>query len=227
MSLSQYGRKVSNTITRMGFVLVRVNVDEGFSIKRLDDVADEVVVTGDVTDFFTGNSNVELKGTTLDGEYSLVGATYDAGNDETLIGISTDITTTAGGGTIAATDFVNLGKVKGSAVNFEAVSTEPDSTGNVKELALDLEATTTLQQTTNTELSNLDTLNEYAMDVLYAATPTQTDVSASDENYFLIKGVTPVVSPSIDFMGEESNISFTVNLRVPPTKLSTNTITFR
>lgn len=119
-------------------------------------------------------------------------------------------------------DFQNLGVVRSVKVTSSKAETSPDTSGRKTQIGLDITASFTLAQTSNTEIAALDAaVFDTMLDVLITAEPHPGNFAvgvadanlASLTNNVLVQDVLVNADMDLDHMGNESRIMFEVTWR--------------
>jgi len=140
--------------------------------------------------------------------------------------------------------FKILGQQQDLDVSISPVQTEEGSKGRQKNIALDVEISAALQQTSDTELKAIKPLLKGLIDVVVAPSREKAEnlegleerdgsgdplndeylaaLEAAEEDGVSAYDVLASIEPTIDFMGEGSDLAFTVSYRMQPEDLNSS-----
>lgn len=130
-----------------------------------------------------------------------------------------------GGGVFVTDDngttYYDLGRVKNVEVNWEPVTTDPDTAGRPKQLAADITFSWVMTQTDTDQLSNLNLLHESGTNGIWVKfTSVFTDTTgAGAAAGFEVKNALVVMTGQISFNQDESMISCECSGRIPMSEL--------
>lgn len=236
-ALSDFALKVENTLYRGGSLLARKSPDyASHAITKVKDTTadatvnyDTFTVDGNLADEFVVDDQIEVSGSTSnDGFYTIATVGYDSANDKTNIKVSEEIPDSTADGVLYLSRYENLGAVREATAEWDVNETEAGTNGRTKELSLDLTLSVTLQQTSDTELENLNYLTESLLEILFLPSHRSTSLAGDTatstiqdltENGFWVDGVLAQTQGNINFMGEGSGITITIPMRITPSML--------